>query len=94
MNDEIVCEADLTYLDEEDYDKMFPAVTYQSTYTYYDSKKETGMVGLLNQGATCYMNSMLQALYHLPTFRRVRDLSVAVIFLVLPLFFPSSYSRL
>ena len=26
--------------------------------------------GLQNQGATCYMNSMLQALYHLPIFRQ------------------------
>ena len=30
------------------------------------------MVGLLNQGATCYMNSLLQALYNIPAFRRVR----------------------
>lgn len=30
-----------------------------------------GGVGLLNQGATCYMNSLLQALYHTPEFRRV-----------------------
>lgn len=36
-----------------------------------DSKKLTGYVGLKNQGATCYMNSMLQALYHLPAFRRI-----------------------
>ena len=27
--------------------------------------------GLYNQGATCYMNSMLQAFYHLPAFRRL-----------------------
>lgn len=35
----------------------------------YDSKKETGMVGIKNQGATCYMNSLLQTLYQLPKFR-------------------------
>ncbi|KAH0788796.1 Clan CA, family C19, ubiquitin hydrolase-like cysteine peptidase [Histomonas meleagridis] len=37
----------------------------------HDSKKETGYVGLYNQGATCYMNSMLEALFHLPAFRRL-----------------------
>lgn len=37
----------------------------------HDSKKETGYVGLKNQGATCYMNSLLQTLYHIPYFRRV-----------------------
>lgn len=36
----------------------------------YDSKAETGFVGLKNQGATCYMNSLLQTLYHLPYFRK------------------------
>ncbi|XVE52392.1 hypothetical protein DITRI_Ditri02bG0118600 [Diplodiscus trichospermus] len=35
-----------------------------------DSKKETGYVGLKNQGATCYMNSLLQTLYHIPYFRK------------------------
>ncbi|PIN20931.1 Ubiquitin carboxyl-terminal hydrolase [Handroanthus impetiginosus] len=37
---------------------------------FYDSKKETGFVGLKNQGATCYMNSLLQTLYHIPYFRK------------------------
>ncbi|THG18226.1 hypothetical protein TEA_017170 [Camellia sinensis var. sinensis] len=39
-------------------------------YWAYDSKKETGFVGLKNQGATCYMNSLLQTLYHIPYFRK------------------------
>jgi ubiquitin carboxyl-terminal hydrolase 7 len=36
----------------------------------YDSKKETGMVGLKNQGATCYLNSLLQSLYFTNAFRK------------------------
>lgn len=43
-------------------------------YWNWDSKKETGFVGLKNQGATCYMNSLLQTLYHIPYFRKVRQL--------------------
>ncbi len=39
-------------------------------YTY-DSRAETGFVGLKNQGATCYMNSLLQYLYNIPYFRKV-----------------------
>jgi ubiquitin carboxyl-terminal hydrolase 7 len=35
----------------------------------YDSKKETGFVGLKNQGATCYMNSLLQFFFHIPRLR-------------------------
>ena len=35
-----------------------------------DSKKETGMIGLKNQGATCYLNSLLQSLYFTNAFRK------------------------
>lgn len=34
------------------------------------------MVGLKNQGATCYLNSLLQSLYFTNSFRRVRRFAV------------------
>ncbi|KAA0189261.1 hypothetical protein HAZT_HAZT008431 [Hyalella azteca] len=37
----------------------------------WDSKKHTGYVGLKNQGATCYMNSLLQVLYFTNQLRMV-----------------------
>lgn len=36
----------------------------------WDSKKHTGYVGLKNQGATCYMNSLLQTLYFTNKLRK------------------------
>ncbi|UYV65714.1 USP7 [Cordylochernes scorpioides] len=54
----------------------------------WDSKKHTGYVGLKNQGATCYMNSLLQtlyftnqlrkAVYHMPTESDDSSRSVAL----------------
>ena len=48
-------------------------VAVRKTFDFwnYDSKRMTGYVGLKNQGATCYMNSLLQTLYHIPYFRKV-----------------------
>jgi ubiquitin carboxyl-terminal hydrolase 7 len=40
-------------------------------FANYDSKKETGYVGLKNQGATCYLNSLIQSLYFTNAFRKV-----------------------
>ncbi|KAK2794704.1 hypothetical protein FQN52_007474 [Onygenales sp. PD_12] len=40
------------------------------SFQNYNSKKETGMVGLRNQGATCYLNSLLQSLYFTNAFRK------------------------
>jgi ubiquitin carboxyl-terminal hydrolase 7 len=42
-----------------------------SNMSSYDSKKETGMVGMKNQGATCYLNSLLQSLFFTDAFRQV-----------------------
>ena len=36
----------------------------------WDSKKHTGFVGLQNQGATCYMNSLLQTLFFTNQLRK------------------------
>lgn len=38
--------------------------------TDWDSKRYTGFVGLKNQGATCYLNSVLQALYCTNSLRK------------------------
>ena len=40
-----------------------------STGICFTEKSATGHTGLLNQGATCYLNSLVQSLYMLPEFR-------------------------
>jgi len=42
---------------------------YSSGYTDWNKKSKCGFVGLSNQGATCYLNSLIQSLYMTPEFR-------------------------
>ncbi|KAI3938564.1 hypothetical protein MKW98_016069 [Papaver atlanticum] len=41
--------------------------------TDFNFREETDYVGLKNQGATCYLNSLLQTLYHIPYFRKAEE---------------------
>ncbi|KAK6454584.1 ubiquitin carboxyl-terminal hydrolase [Scheffersomyces xylosifermentans] len=41
------------------------------SFVDYDSKKSTGFVGLNNQGATCYLNSLLQSYFTTLNFRKL-----------------------
>lgn len=58
---------------------MLDGVTNPCRFSFsWDSKKYTGYVGLKNQGATCYMNSLLQALFCTNQLRKVRVTSLSL----------------
>jgi ubiquitin C-terminal hydrolase len=48
---------------------LSPIVSEKSTEPAAVSQPTTDHVGLKNQSATCYLNSVIQALFHIPAFR-------------------------
>jgi uncharacterized UBP type Zn finger protein len=60
------CGTTLPSMSNPEYGQMVSLTKYS-----YDSKKATGFVGLKNQGATCYLNSLIQSLYFTNAFRKV-----------------------
>jgi len=42
-------------------------------FSSYDSKKQTGYVGLKNQGATGYLNAVLQSFFCINYLRKVQS---------------------
>lgn len=59
----------------------FGKIQFKFVASRWDSKKHAGYIGLKNQGATCYMNSILQTLYFTTKLRKVSSFSF-FIFLV------------
>eukprot|EP01100_Stratorugosa_tubuloviscum_P009928 TRINITY_DN419_c1_g1_i1.p1 TRINITY_DN419_c1_g1~~TRINITY_DN419_c1_g1_i1.p1 ORF type:complete len:1042 (-),score=430.06 TRINITY_DN419_c1_g1_i1:209-3334(-) len=48
---------------------VYPSYSIPRPPIDFNKKSDTGFVGLSNQGATCYMNSLIQTLYMTPEFR-------------------------
>lgn len=46
------------------------AAGLSKNFQFFQEKSPTGYVGLSNQGATCYLNSLIQTLYMTPELRK------------------------
>ena len=56
--------------DSDSDDRDFNNINAYSYYQHHSSKKQCDHVGLKNLGCICYMNSTMQQMYMVPTFRR------------------------
>ncbi|KAK7792272.1 hypothetical protein R5R35_013305 [Gryllus longicercus] len=65
-----VLESDKQYVKDDSITLEVHVVADAPHGVSWDSKKHTGYVGLKNQGATCYMNSLLQTLYFTNQLRK------------------------
>lgn len=51
-------------------EKKMIAVAIKSAVRCYESKKDTPYTGLINLGATCYLNTIIQTLFHIKEFTK------------------------
>ncbi|KAL0221664.1 hypothetical protein RCL1_001518 [Eukaryota sp. TZLM3-RCL] len=56
--------------DDTNINSMYTHSSYSMTKWKDDSRERTGQLGLKNSGATCYLNALLQSLFHTNAFRK------------------------